>query len=408
MCTLAMMLATQVAAADNQHPQRPLSVMHWWVSEAERDATAIIFDTAKARGMEVNDIPTDSHRALRERVSDLLRVGHPPDFTQWIASGDLDALMLASDTILTWPRLSERVVPELRDILSVEGQMGAVPVVTHVQNSMFVNRALLARHGLDLPTDWRSFSEILRRLDEAGVKGVITSGEAWQIRMLFDDILLGVGGAEIYRAFYGIRLSDDLRQALIETFGYLFEIRNYQVSDQPAYWADVTQEFARGDIGFFFLGDFAWAVLVRSPDIRLSDFDCMIAPGHHDVLVYSTDIFIGFRTGDENKLRQQIAFGELLLDAQVQRRFAAEKGGMPVILGLDSETLAPCARFAHERWNKETTELIPTPWSYNRTALTHLETTIEEVWRNKDITPLQAAERLLDRLSTAPAQPVRR
>lgn len=389
------MLLTTPALADVP----PLILMHWWTSPGESRALSVITAEAERRGIYLDILPQKDHDTLRQRLGDLQRINEKPDFSQWIASRDLEVHVHAQNETAQWPDVISSIEPGLRDVVVFDGKIAAIPVVSHMQNAMFTNVQLLEHHGIGVPKNW---DEVIRAFDllrARGVQPVMASSETWQLRMMMNDFLLGFGGPEAHIELFQGGTSAKLQAALEQSFGLLADIRDDQTAiSNGLYWADAATRFAQGESGFFFLGDFAWSEMlgvVRDAEAKIG---CQPVPTDTPSLILATDIFLLFPSEDPSRLEQQKAFTEVVLSPEVQRDFVREKGGVPVVSDIEPETLAPCAQTAVALRNEPGAFVSVSPWSFSRASLFHFEQIIALFWETPSLTPAEAAEKLIRKL----------
>jgi glucose/mannose transport system substrate-binding protein len=84
-----------------------------------------------------------------------------------------------------------------------DGHWYALPVNIHGANWLFYNTKVFADAGIPEPKTW---SDLLAAGPKLKAKGVIPfahGGQAWQDHLLFDAVLAGEGGSDLYLSVYG-------------------------------------------------------------------------------------------------------------------------------------------------------------------------------------------------------------
>ena len=85
--------------------------------------------------------------------------------------------------------------------LSVE-QIVAIPLGMHADNWIWYSSSLFGELGIEEPTSWDEIIAAADRIDAEGKVGLAIGGEPWQILYVLTDLVIGVGGVELYDALF--------------------------------------------------------------------------------------------------------------------------------------------------------------------------------------------------------------
>ncbi|HEX8601599.1 MAG TPA: ABC transporter substrate-binding protein, partial [Pseudoduganella sp.] len=215
----------------------------------------------------------------------------------------------------------------------------------HRVNTLYYNRALFARLGLEPPRTWREFESVAARVRAAGVAPLAQSSEAWQVAALFENLVLAESGPAFYRELFVQRspaAAADRRTA--EALLRLRTIKGWlqgAIDERP--WTDVVRQFARGQAGMMIMGDWAKAELAEFDALPDRDFGCAAAPDTGSYHLYSVDTLAMF-AGDYRHLAAQEKMARLLVAPALQADFNVLKGGVPVRRDADPARMDSCAR----------------------------------------------------------------
>lgn len=295
---------------DTQQQPDTVEIFSWWTAGGEKEA----LDAVLALHTESHPDTTISNIALegggmnaRERLEERLRAGTPPELFQsnfgtgamrnwleFIAPGEptiepLDELFDEEGWSTAFPQL-------LRDSVSVDGQVYAVPLNVHRTNSLFYNVKIFEDNGLEPPSTLDEFyavGDALLALDPPIVPLALGSAEPWTMSlMMMENLLISTAGPEYYQTFFsGAGDPDDpemlanLQEMITLWQGYV----NENAGDLT--WDEATQMVADGDAAMTIMGDWAKGYLVNAGLTPGVDFGQVPTFGTADTFVFSGDCF---------------------------------------------------------------------------------------------------------------------
>ena len=183
-----------------------VEVLHWWTAGSEAAALNVLKEDLASQGVSWQDMPVagGGGEAAATTLKARVAAGNPPAAAQllgmalqeWAAEGALgDLTPVAQEN--GW----DEVVPQaVRELATEDGKWVGVPTNIHRPNWLWINAQVFEDNGLTPPTTWKDFNAVANKLQEAGITPLAHGGQPWQDVTLFDDVVLGIGGPDFYRA----------------------------------------------------------------------------------------------------------------------------------------------------------------------------------------------------------------
>lgn len=172
-------------------------------------------------------------------------------------------------------------------------------------------------------------------------------GQPWQDATVFEDVVLGIGGAEFFRAAL-VDLDEDALQSgtMIAAFDQLRKMRGY-VDDNFAGrdWNLATGMVMRGEAGFQIMGDWAKGEFLAAGKVPGVDFLCAPTPGNGFVL--NSDSFTFFNVEGAENLAGQHLLASLIMSPAFQETFNLAKGSIPARTDVALDAFDECALRSH-------------------------------------------------------------
>lgn len=329
-----------------------LEVLHFWDVGDDARAVNVLKSTLRRQGHTWKDfaVTADANGfplfLLRSRVQS----GNPPAaaqvkapvIRQWAREGalaNLDATARAGQ----WDAVLPRVVS---DAMKYKGSYVAVPANIHRVNWLWINMRILKRANAQVPVTWDDFFAAAGAMKRAGYIAVTHGGQPWQDFLLFENVVLGVGGPEFYRkAFVALdpgALAGPVMEQALQTFR---RIKPYtDVAAMGRNWNVAASRLANGEAGMQFMGDWAKPIFQTAQRSGSLEFACVPAPGTAKSYAYTVDSFALFKVNSPAKTRAQQDFAADLLAPGVQEEFNLVKGSIPVRQGVDLKKFDRCAK----------------------------------------------------------------
>ncbi len=344
---LAALLTSQSASAQRAE------VIHWWTSGGESAAVRVFAEQyAKAGGTWVDTAIAGGVNARAAAINRTVG-GDPPTAMQFNTGKQFDDLVendLLSDVDAQakaekWTSIMPAAIV---NAVSRNGHFYAVPVDIHGQNWFFYNTAVLEKLGLQAPTNWNDLFPILDRIKAAGIVPLAFSGQKTWERGLFNTVLVGQGGPEMFTAFWGKRdpalaKSPEFR-AVAETFRRLHSYIDAGAAGRN--WNDATSMVIQGKAGMQAMGDWAKGEFTAAGQTAGKEYGCTILSNKGTGYLIGGDVFAFPKQKNAESVAAQQKLASVLLEPATQIAFSQKKGSIPARLDLDVSVLDVCARKA--------------------------------------------------------------
>ncbi|WP_323772239.1 ABC transporter substrate-binding protein [Antarctobacter sp.] len=347
--TLAALSAGTAAKSDGT-----VEVLHWWTSGGEAKAVGTLKEAFEAQGGVWNDSPIAggggdaAMTALRARVV----AGNPPTAVQlkgpgiqeWAQQGALNEVQGVADAE-DWDAV---LPPALAEIMKYDGNYVAAPVNIHRVDWFWANPEVLAKVGVtEMPTTWDDFNAVADKLMAAGITPLAHGGQPWQDATIFEDVVLGVGGADFFRkALVDLDMDALTSATMVASFDQLRKLRGYVDPNFPGRdWNLATAMVMRGEAGFQIMGDWAKGEFLAAGKVPGKDFLCAPTPGSGFVL--NSDSFTFFKVSGDDNLKGQQVLASLIMSPDFQKTFNLAKGSIPARTDVPLDDFDICAQKSH-------------------------------------------------------------
>jgi glucose/mannose transport system substrate-binding protein len=346
--TLAVALVWTSGASAQQ---MKAEVLHWWTSAGESAAVKVFADQfTKAGGTWVDNAIAGGANARTAGINRMVG-GNPPTMMQFntgkqfdeLVSNDLVRDVEAQAKAGKWRDLMPKPIV---DATVREGKFYAVPVNIHGQNWLFYNTKVFADAGIEPP---KTFPELIASGEKLKANGVIPlalGGQPNWEHNLFRAVLVGHGGADMFRAVYGKRdpkiLKDPKFKETVELFG---KMRALVDPGSPGRnWNDATALVITNKAAMHFNGDWAKGEFTAAGQTAGKEYGCTLIGEGGGKLVIGGDVFVFPATKDKAVLATQDKLIEVLLDPTSQIEFNKKKGSIPVRMDVDVSSMDVCAQ----------------------------------------------------------------
>jgi glucose/mannose transport system substrate-binding protein len=347
-------------------------VLHWWTSAGESAAIKVFADQfTKAGGTWVDNAIAGGANARAAGVNRMVG-GNPPTMTQFNTGKQFDELV--SNGLLRdlegqakagkWREIMPKSIV---DAIVREGKVHAVPVNIHGQNWLFYNTKVFADAGLEPP---KTFGELISTGEKLKAKGVIPlalGGQPTWEHNLFRAVLVGHGGADLFRKIYGGDVNSAKSAKFKETAEVFAKLRGLVDPGSPGRnWNDATSLVITNKAAMHFNGDWAKGEFTAAGQTAGKEYGCALVGENGGKLVIGGDVFVFPVTKDKSQLATQDKLVQVLLDPESQIEFNKRKGSIPVRMDVDVSSMDTCAQRAHavvkDPENQvEAMELLSTP-----------------------------------------------
>ena len=335
--------------------QPAVEVAHYWISPSERKALDVYRDAWKGLRGKWVDMPSKNKLAQSSLATDMIANGYPPAVIQWNANGE--SMELASmgviediEEIAAADHWRDFLPPNLVNHISYKGHIYFAPVSIHAENWVWTNKKIFDQLKLPPPTTWDSVLSSAAKIKAAGYIPIALGSGAWEISLLFNDIVYSVYGAEGYtRLLAGGDSNAAMDPAMLKALDIL---RRLSVFVDPARsgktWVDATLSVGRGRAGMQFMGDYAKGELKEAGLVVDKDFRCTLAPGTNSIYFVVIDAFAFPVSNNEQVRRSQRLFARQIMNVNNQLAFNKIKGSIPPRTDIQRDNLDTCGKIGLE------------------------------------------------------------
>lgn len=325
-----------------------VELFSWWVGPGEAEALQAVIDLNKERfpNERIYNAAAETRMDARQLLADRIAAHDPPDLFQVNAHDlrtavhdDPEALEPLDD-LFEQQGLTDAVVPEVVDDVTVDGHVYALPVNIHRENALFYNKEIFERYDLKPPTSVPELFAVCEELEQQGVTPLATAYQGWIIRIMFNSLAMGNMGSQKFADAWTAKEPFDER-ALGDAIDLLDRVLsdyvNESASDADFGWTDAAQAVFEGDAAMFFHGDWAkgyFDQLGWTPDV---DFGVVGAPGAAEMFWYGVDTFTLPSGAKQANAARDFLTTVASIDGQVA--FNTIKGSTPVRLDVPAKRL---------------------------------------------------------------------
>lgn len=343
---------TSVASAPKAAKHLPvIEVAHFWVSSSEKKALDVYRRAWSESGGQWNDLPTKSNAAELQLIMDRVANGYPPSAMQWFAndtSKELAEMGFLQDIeeVARADRWRDFLPQVVIDKISYKGRIYFAPVNIHANNWLWMNKKIYDKLRLSPPVSWDVFFENADKIKAAGYVPVSMGGGAWEISILFSNILYSQYGLEPYlRLISGTDPQSAMSAKMLKSLGILRRVSHYVAPlRRDKTWADAALAVGQGRAAMQFMGDWVKGELMEAGFSLDKDFQCILAPGTESAYFISVDAFAFPMTNNEVDRKSQFQLARQLMEPKSQMAFNAVKGSIPVRSDIQGKSLDACGK----------------------------------------------------------------
>jgi glucose/mannose transport system substrate-binding protein len=377
-------------------------VMHWWTSGGESRAVSVFAKEYEARGGTwVDDAsvgPQAEHAAALNRIAG----GNPPAALQWnigIAVRQLaeQSVLTPLDDLAKKDNWLANLPPLLVKNMSYEGHVIAVPVDLHGANYQFYSVKIFDELKLQPPKTWDEFFAMAPKIKAAGYIPLAYGANAQQVDWLFEALLAGAGGKELYRKVWVDHNAKAAGSAdMAHVFDLMGQLRQYVDAGSPnRKWNDTLALVETNKAALMVVGDWAKGDFAAANKKLGTDYGCQMAPGNQDAYVMTVDVFVFPKTDKPDQQGAQGKLAELMMDPAVQTRFNAFKGALPARLDANIADLDDCAKLGQRVMTGGAVNQLPNfALAFSPDTQGQIEDLLVSYWANAAASPADAARQL--------------
>jgi glucose/mannose transport system substrate-binding protein len=177
--------------------------------------------------------------------------------------------------------VGRRAAPVVANVMKYKGHYIAAPVNVHRVNWLWANPEAFKKAGAKVPTTWDEFFVAGDKLKAAGIIPLAHGGQNWQDFTVFEDVALGVGGADFYRKAL-VKLDARRDQQPDDGKGRSTPSRRSTATPTRTLpgrdWNLATAMVIKGEAGMQLMGDWAKGEFLAAGKVPGKDFICSPAP----------------------------------------------------------------------------------------------------------------------------------
>jgi glucose/mannose transport system substrate-binding protein len=377
-------------------------VMHWWTSGGESRAVAVFAkEYNKQGGTWVDDAsvgPQAEHAAALNRIAG----GNPPTAMQWnigVAVRQLaeQGVLTSLDDLAKQGNWVPNLPPLLVKNMSYDGHVIAVPVDLHGANYQFYSVKVFDDLKMQPPKTWDEFLAMAPKIKAAGYIPLAYGANAQQVDWLFEAILAGAGGKDLYRKVW---VDHDAKaagsDAMVHVFDLMGQLRQYVDAGSPnRKWNDTLALVENNKAALMIVGDWAKGDFAAANKKLGTDYGCQMAPGNQDAYVMTVDVFVFPVNSKPEEKAAQDKLATLMMDPAVQTEFNAFKGALPARLDADIADLDGCAKMGQKVMSGGAANQLPNfALAFSPDTQGQIEDPLVNYWSNAAASPADAAKQL--------------
>lgn len=348
---LAAALAASVALPCAA-PATDLEVTHWWTSGGEAAAVAEFAKAFDATGNKwVDGAIAGSGDTARPVMVSRITGGDPMGATQFnhgrqaeelVAAGmmrDLDAVAAAEG----WKDVINP--PSLLESCTLDGHIYCIPVNIHSWQWLWLSNQAFEEAGVAVPTNWGEFVAAAPKLEAAGKVPLAVGRQGWQLSGIFNDLLLGLGGKDLWLKVYEDKDAEVAGGAdVAKVFAALGDARAMSTGSNVQNWNEATAMVIAGKAGGQVMGDWAQGEFQVAGKVAGTDYTCLPGLGEAQYITTGGDAFYFPVLDDPEKSKAQEVLAEVMLSPETQVAFNLKKGSLPVRSDVDLAAANDCMK----------------------------------------------------------------
>ena len=321
-------------------------VLHWWTSGGESAAVRVLADQFRAAGGTWVDTAIAGGQNARTAGINRIVGGNPPTAMQFNTGKQFDELVSDGllndvDSVATAAKLRQVLPPAIVDAVTRNGKFYAIPVNIHGIDWLWYNKKLFDQAGLAEPKTWADVETSGEKLKAQGLIGLALGGQPWQERSLFNSVLVGEGGTDLYYQIYRDKKLDAVKGPKFREVAELYrKLHDFVDPGSPGRnWNDATSLVITGKAGMQVIGDWAKGEFSAAGLTPGKDYGCAVV-GEGGYLM-GGDVFV-FPKGGDRAVQEKLA--SVLVEPGTQVAFNEKKGSVPVRLDVDVSGMDACAQ----------------------------------------------------------------
>lgn len=327
--------ALMVSTAYAQDAAPEAEVLHWFTTGAAAAALGEISQDYQEAGGVWIDNAVASGEAARAVGFNRMVGGQPPSAMMLNVGRQTDdlidqGLLAPIDEAADASGWNQNAVAAVKEAVTRNGHIYGAPTNVNGQNWLFYNKELFERVGAPVPDTWENFWIALDKLKAEGITALAVGAQPWQLSMMFNHTLAGLGGHDLYLKVFADRDVEAIKSPEFrEVVDAMVKMRDYQDPGSPnREWNIAANMLITGNAAIQIHGDWSQA------EFDAADWDgygCLIGTGDKSFIM-GGDMFVFPKLSDnaseERKLGQQL-LAQVMLSADTQVSYNKNKSSVP-------------------------------------------------------------------------------
>ncbi|MFO1207897.1 MAG: ABC transporter substrate-binding protein [Amaricoccus sp.] len=351
--SLAAALAASVVLPVSMAQAADLEVTHWWTSGGEAAAVAEFAKAFDATGNNwVDGAIAGGGNTARPIMISRITGGDPMGATMFNHGRQAEELVEAGlmrnlDDVAKAENWAAVVnPPSLLEGCMLDGHVYCVPVNIHAWQWLWLSNKAFEAAGVPVPTNWDEFVAAGPALQKAGLQPLALGQQGWQQAGLFNLLLLGLGGDELYLAVYDKKDADAAAGPdVAKVWKAAADARTLAKGSNIQTWNEATAMVIAGKAGGQIMGDWAQGEFQVANQVAGKDYSCVLDLGVADPYITTAGDSFYFPTlKDADKTKAQEVLASVMMSPETQLAFNLKKGSMPVRGDVDLSGANDCMK----------------------------------------------------------------
>ncbi|MGF1909290.1 ABC transporter substrate-binding protein [Vibrio kasasachensis] len=384
-----------------------VEILHWWTSKGEQKALDSLEQHLLQQGITLNHssilggggdtaMTVLQARALAGNTPDIAQI-EGPSIKAWDEVGIVHTI----NETARKHRWDEHLYPLTIDINKTSNGYIALPITLHRLNWLWINHTLLDQLELNVPKTWPEMFQAMEKAKQNNMIPLAIGEEAWQVAMLFENLVIATGGVDFYHKALVELQRDHINSAQMRlALRQLRKMSNLVEAQHPNQnWDTATQALIDNKALFQLGGDWILGDLLASDVNVPQQIGCYPAPQSHNAFLYNMDSFI-FMVAADFTQQQALQVADALADKKFQTEFNKIKGAIPVRTDINISGFNPCQIQSHTDFIQATKNGLTVPsmtdsMAVNPVAQQAINSEIFRYYRNSDVSEDEVIKRII-------------
>ncbi len=331
---------------------------HIWIDYANEGSALTNLKHLLFKGDDINNRPQALQSYMGKRIMPWAR----------------DDLLVDLSDIAHKEQWSKHLPKIVNDSIQYEGRYIAVPLNRQRVNWMWINDSTFKKNNINHPTTWKEFFIIADKLKSRGCIPLSTCDDAWQNLILFETLVLGIGGAQFHHDVLVEPNKQTIQSDTMEkVFEHLKAIKSFIIRTDS--WIESAAQVIEGQAAMYIMGDWAKGAFKASGiNYGENGYMAIPTPQTQGIFLNSTDVFV-FPKVKEKHLSGQKALAQMIMEEEVQENFNLSKGSIPARLNVASRNFD---EVSHLSMKSVGTDIVVPSFTFEQTCDEYIRKPTEE------------------------------